>query len=52
MDLSDSTREIDTLEGPKLYSELVPSLALGVEHVMKQIVARGVGKDERATPAH
>jgi fido (protein-threonine AMPylation protein) len=32
---------MDTLQGPKLYSELVPQLALGVEHVMKQIVLRG-----------
>ncbi|MDB5099708.1 MAG: hypothetical protein JWM80_4129 [Cyanobacteria bacterium RYN_339] len=41
MDAFDSTREIETVDGPKPYSELVPQLALGVEHVMKQIVLRG-----------
>ena len=37
----DSTREIDTLDGPKLYNELVPVLALGVERVSKALVVRG-----------
>lgn len=40
LDAHNSTREIDTLEGPKPYAELVPLLALGVERVMKQIVKR------------
>lgn len=33
----DGTRLLDTVDGPQSYSSLVPILALGVEHVMKQL---------------
>lgn len=35
------TEEIDAIGGPRLYQELVPVLALGVEKAAKRIVERG-----------